>query len=267
MNTEEMVNSVWFRIQKLLPPNRPAGPKGGRPRIDDRAVLEGIVFMLQSGIPWRLFPKQFGCSASTCWRRIRDWQAQGIWEQWHALLLAELQRRDRLRWSRAAVDSSSVRALEGGEKTGANPTDRSRQGTKHHVLVEGRGMPLALRITGANRHDVTQILQLVEGVPPVRGKPGRPRRYPRRLYGDRAYDSEPVRQVLIRKGIRPYLAKRNTSHGSGLGKYRWVVERTISWLHGFRRLRHRWERRPDIHQAFLLLAACFICIRCIWNQF
>ena len=267
MDTERIVSSLWFRIQKLLPAKRSPGPKGGRPPIDDRVVLEGLIFMLQSGIPWRLFPRHFGCSASTCWRRLRDWQKQGIWEELHALLLAELQRRGKLRWSRASVDSASVRALEGGEKTGKNPTDRGRRGTKHHVLAEGRGVPLAVRTTGANRHDVTQLEPLLDDVPPVRGQRGRPRRAPRRLYADRAYDSEPARQALRQRHIRPYLAKRNTSHGSGLGKHRWVVERTLSWLHGFRRLRLRWERRADIHQAFLLLAACIICIRCIWNQF
>jgi len=267
MRAEEIVGSLWHRIKRLLPAKRSPGLKGGRPPIDDRIVLEGIVFVLQSGIPWRLFPRQFGCSASTCWRRIRDWQKWGIWSKLQAMLLAELCRRGKIRWSRSALDSSTVRALEGGEKTGPNPTDRARPGTKHHLLVDGRGIPLAIQITGASRHDVTQLVPLLESVPPVRGKPGRPRRYPRRLYGDRAYDSQAMRATLKRKGIRPYLARRNTPHGSGLGKWRWVVERTVSWLHGFRRLRLRWERRADIHHAFLTLAACIICIRCIWNQF
>ncbi len=267
MSPRDIVSSLWFRIKGLLPPKRSPGPKGGRPPVDDRLVLEGIVFVLMSGIAWRFFPRQFGCSRSTCWRRIRDWQQLGIWEKLHAILLAELNRRRKLRWSRSVVDSSSVRALEGGEKTGPNPTDRARRGTKHHLLVDGRGLPLAVRSTGANRHDLTQLVPLLESVPPVRGKRGRPRRTARRLYGDRAYDSEPTRQELRRRKIKPYLARRNTAHGSGLGKYRWVIERTVSWLHGFRRLRLRWERRADIHQAFLTLAACIICIRCIWNQF
>jgi len=118
---------------------------------------------------------------------------------------------------------------------------------------------LATTVTGANTHDVTQLLPLVEAIAAVRGKRGRPRRRPVRVQGDRAYDSEPHRRELRRLKIRPVLAKRNTAHGSGLGKHRWPVERTISWLHQFRRLRVRYERKPEIHQAFLTLGATLIC--------
>jgi transposase len=127
------------------------------------------------------------------------------------------------------------------------------------VLTDAQGIPLAAEVTGANAHDVTQLLPLVEQVPPVRGKPGRPRRRPRRVQGDRAYDSQPHRRQLRRLGIEPVLAKRNTEHGSGLGKHRWVVERTISWLHQFRRLRVRYERRDYIHKALLTLGCIVTC--------
>ena len=80
------------------------------------------------------------------------------------------------------------------------------------------------------------------------------------MYGDRAYDSEPHRRELRSRGIEPVLAKRRTQHGSGLGKYRWVVERTLSWLHQFRRLRIRFERRYDIHEAFLSIGCALICL-------
>jgi transposase len=100
---------------------------------------------------------------------------------------------------------------------------------------------------------------LIEAIPAVRGKPGRPRRKPDRVQGDRAYDSEPHRRRLRKRGIQPILAKRNTRHGSGLGKHRWVVERTISWLHQLRRLRVRYERRDDIHQALLHLGCAILC--------
>lgn len=120
---------------------------------------------------------------------------------------------------------------------------------------------MATSLTGANRHDVTQLKSLVEAIPAVGGKVGRPRSKPQSIYGDRAYDSEPHRQWLRAKGIEPFLAKRYSEHFSGLGIYRWVVERTISWLHQFRRLRIRFERRDDIHQAFLSLACAIICWR------
>lgn len=145
------------------------------------------------------------------------------------------------------------------KKTGPSPTDRRKAGSKHHLITDAGGIPLAATVTGANAHDVTQLLPLVEAIPPVRGKRGRPRKRPRRVQGDRAYDSEPHRQVLRKLGIEPVLAKRNTEHGSGLGVYRWVVERTISWLHQMRRLRTRYERRDDIHEAFLTLGCIVVC--------
>lgn len=95
--------------------------------------------------------------------------------------------------------------------------------------------------------------------PPIRDQVGHPRRRPDAVQGDRAYDSEPHRQALRRRSLKPILARRNTEHGSGLGVYRWVVERSLAWLHQFRRLRVRYERRADIHEAFLLLASALIC--------
>jgi transposase len=116
-------------------------------------------------------------------------------------------------------------------------------------------------LTAANAADVTQLLPLVEAIAAIKGKRGRPRQRPERVQGDRAYDSEPHRLQLRERGIEPVLAKRNTGHGSGLGVYRWVVERTISWLHQFRKLRIRYERRPEIHEAFMSLACSLICWR------
>jgi len=106
---------------------------------------------------------------------------------------------------------------------------------------------------------VTQLLPLVDAIPPIAGKRGRPRRRPERVQGDRAYDSAAHRAELRRRGIEPVLARRNAEHGSGLGNHRWVVERSLSWLHQFRRLRIRWERRADTHQAFLTLGCILIC--------
>jgi transposase len=108
---------------------------------------------------------------------------------------------------------------------------------------------------------VTQLLPLIDAIPAVAGKPGAPKRRPERAYADRAYDSQPHRDALGQRGIKPFLAKRRTEHGSGLGLYRWVVERTNSWLHQFRRLRVRYERRADIHQAFLTVGCIRICHR------
>jgi transposase len=116
-------------------------------------------------------------------------------------------------------------------------------------------------LTGANRNDVTQLLPLVDAIPPIRGTRGRPLCNPKVIYADRGYDSESHRERLRDRGIKPVIAKRRTEHGSGLGKFRWVVERTHSRLHNFRRLRIRFDRRADIHEAFLKLTCSLVC----WN--
>lgn len=127
--------------------------------------------------------------------------------------------------------------------------------------MDAKGIPLAVTLTGANANDVTELIPLVEAIPPVQGKRGRPRRRPDKLQADRGYDSQPHRNRLRALGIQPVIARRNTEHGSGLGIYRWVVERSLSWLHQFRRLRIRYERLPEIHQAFLSIGCALICWR------
>ena len=122
-------------------------------------------------------------------------------------------------------------------------------------------MPLAVALTGGNRNDVTQLLPLVDSIMPVAGKVGRPRQRPDRIVADRGYDHDNYRRELWRRGVKPSIARRATEHGSGLGRWRWVVERTFAWLHSYRRLRIRWERDPVVHMAFLSLACAFICRR------
>src|SRR5262245_26762623 len=149
----------------------------------------------------------------------------------------------------------------GGEQTGPSPVDRGRSGSKHHTVTCGRGTPLALSVSAANRNDISELLPLIDAIPPVRGKRGRPRRRPGRLYGDGAYHSRRHRVELRARGIAATISRPKQPHGSGLGRQRWVVERTISWLHQYRRLRVRYERRADIHQAFLQIAGCLICLK------
>ena len=133
------------------------------------------------------------------------------------MLLAELNGADQIDWERALIDASFAKAPEGGEDTGPNPTDRGKSGSKHHVLTDAQGIPLAATVTAANVNEVTQVFDVLTHMPPVGGKPGPKREKPERLQGDRGYDSEPVRQLLRWLGITPVLAARNTEHGSGLG--------------------------------------------------
>jgi len=100
----------------------------------------------------------------------------------------------------------------------------------------------------------------------LQGKRGRPRCHPDCVAADRGYDAEPIRRYLRSRNIIPFLAKRNTEHGSGLGRSRWVAERTFAWLNEFRRLRARYKKRADIHEAFLSLACALICWRCLQQR-
>jgi transposase len=122
-------------------------------------------------------------------------------------------------------------------------------------------VPLAISLTGGNSNDVTQLLPLIDGIGPVAGKVGRPRKRAERLLADRGYDHDKYRRALRQRGVKPVIARRSTEHGSGLGRERWVVERTFAWLHNFRRLRTRYERRAELHLAFMQLGCAVVCQR------
>nr|WP_236067543.1 IS5 family transposase [Streptomyces brasiliscabiei] len=251
-------DELWSLVEPLLPEPAPKLVEG-RPRVPDRQALCGILFVLHTGIQWEYLPQELGFgSGMTCWRRLAAWNEAGVWNRLHVLLLERLRSKDKLDWSRAVIDSSHVRAARKGPKSGPSPVDRARPGSKHHLVVDGQGIPLAVSLTGGNRNDVTQLLPLLDKIPAVAGRVGRPRRRPDALLADRGYDHDKYRRLLRQRGIRPVIAERGQPHGSGLGIFRYVVERTIAWLHGFRRLRIRWERRDDIHEAFLGLAICLI---------
>jgi transposase len=128
-------------------------------------------------------------------------------------------------------------------------------------VVDANGVPLATKLTGANRHDVTQLLPLVEAIPAIRGKVGAPLRKPEVVMGDRAYHSDPHRMTLSARAIATEIAQRNTPHGSGLGVFRWFVEQTIALMHQFKRLRVRDDRDDHVHEAFMTIACAIMCWR------
>jgi transposase len=256
-------DALWVRIETLLPAPKPRRFRyPGRKPLTNRQALTGILFVLKTGLRWNDLPREMGCgSGSRCRRRLEEWARAGVWDGLHAILLAELHEADKIDWSRAAVDSSFVRARGGGEETGPSPVDRRKKGSKHHAVVDGHGIPLAVTLSAANAAEITELERVVDSVPAVRGRRGRPRRRPKKLLGDRAYDSDPHRARMRRRGITPKFARRRTAHGSGLGKERWVVERFFGWLHRFGRLRIRTDRSTKSHGALLKLACGLIGLR------
>lgn len=197
-------DDLWQRIEPLLPrtgrKNRHVQYAGRKPS-DDRKVMTGITFSLKTGVPWQFLPATDQWpSGHTCLRRLKQWHRAGVWYKLLSLLLADLQHDKKIDWRRVIIDSASVRAPHGGRKTGPNPADRRKIGSKHHILTDANGIPLAIHLTAANRHDVTELLPLIDAIAPVRGKPGRPRKRPKTVQGDRAYDSEPHRKELKKRG-------------------------------------------------------------------
>ena len=267
MTAHLVTDALWTIVQPLLP--RTSRPKGGRPRTPDHAVLSGIMFILRYGLPWRALPRELGFgSGLTCWRRLREWQAAGVWEHLHHAVLEHLHGADLLDWSRASLDSISVPAPNGGEACGPCPTDRGKSGSKIHVVVDRAGTPLAVTVSGANVHDNRQLEATVDAVPPVRsGRPGRPRRRPSKLHADKAYDARWCRRALRARRIQPRIARRGVESTQGLGRHRWCVERSLSWLMGFKKLAVRQERCVEHYRGLCLLACAVIGLRRLAGRF
>ncbi|ATZ28565.1 Transposase DDE domain protein [Streptomyces lavendulae subsp. lavendulae] len=139
-----------------------------------------------------------------------------------------------------------------------SPVDRRKTGSKHHLICDGRGTPLKVITTAANVNDVTQTLALVDGLPPVAGRPGR---RPEALLGDKGYDSNPNRDELRKRRILPVISRKGAPNIKDMGKLRYFVEQTSALLHQLKRLAVRWERRTELHDALVSLACSLICWR------
>ena len=266
MAIARMPDAFYDLAAHHLPPEQSVGPAGGRPPIDHRRILKVLWFVLATGCRWEDVPPEMGCSGRTAHRFLQRWEELGCWDRLHADLLRLLRQAGKLDPDLVIVDAVLVRAFGGGERTGPSPVDRGKTGSKHTLLVDRHGVPLAIRTAGANASDHNQIIPLVLDFPKVTGKPGRPKEMPDDLYADRGFDSDDTRWLLAWLGIEPHIARRRTPHGSGLGKIRWVVERTISWLKGLRRLRIRYDRLAVIQEAWNTLAVCVICFRLLHDD-
>jgi transposase len=247
----EVRDELWEIAEPLIPPV-PVPERQGRRPVSDRVCFNAIIFVQSRASPGRTFRASWGVRARRrgggCATGRRRARGNVCIPPCSTDSTRRARSTGRPRWWTAATS-----ALIKGALTGPSPVDRGRMGSKHHLLVDAAGIPLAISLTGGDRNDVTELLPLVDGVGPVRGKVGRPRLRADNLIADRGYDHDKYRRELWARG-KPIIARRATEHGSGLGTLRWVVERTFAWLHQFRRLRVRWERRPELHEAFMHLA-------------
>ncbi len=243
-------DKLWAVFVKYLPPE-PAPDRRARPVVPFRQVLGGIVYRLRTGCQWKAIPAEFG-SGSTCHRRFQEWQALGVFEQVWAEQVRTYDQQWGIAWNWQILDSAIIPAPLGGTQTGKNPTDRAKLGSKRHLLVDRRGVPLALTLSGANIPDYqcaeTTLRHLV-----IR-RSWRDRLghlVVRHFCADKGYDYAEVQRVAHRLGYRVHIAHRRRRGepepppvtGRRHPARRWVIERTNSWHNRFRALKIRWEKK------------------------
>ncbi|MFD6918445.1 IS5 family transposase [Streptomyces virginiae] len=243
----------------MVPPTQVIRPQGGgRRRAGDREVLAAIIFVATSGCTWRQSPPVFGPAWQTVYRRFARWSRERVWARLHRAILDEFGARGELDWSRCAIDSVSLRATKGGVLTRPNPTDRGKLGSKIHLICDRNGLPLSLGISSANMHDSQGLEPLVRGIPPIRSRRSPQRRMQAKLHADKGYDYDHLRRWLRERGIRHRIARKGIESSKRLGRHRWVVERTVSWPAGCRRLHRRYERKAEHFLAFVGITAVLI---------
>jgi putative transposase len=224
--------------------------------MDDRRALEAIIYVLRTGIQWNALPRELGAS-STVHDRFQEWEQASLFK---ALWQAGLQTYNELagiQWEWQAVDGAMTKAPFGKGATGANPTDRGKKGTKRSLLTDGAGIPLAIVIDGANRHDVKLLCATLDDIMVVRSKPTEEQ--PQHLCLDAGYDGAPARNEVETRHYMPHIRSRGAEKQEkvlipGHRARRWVVERTHSWINRSRRLLVRWEKKGENYLAFLHLA-------------
>lgn len=257
----EVAYDMWTKIEPLLPPTKPVGSVG-RPPLANRQVYEGVVYVLRTGCQWKSLKTEWFGAASSLHARFQAWCRQGVWLQVFRLMLMYYDQMQRIQWKWEALDSKSVPAPLGGEKTGRNPTDRGKYGSKRHVLVDARGAPLSVTLSAANTHDSQCALATLKAMPIK--KPKKTYRV-HHLCADKAYDADSIRHQATQLGYRVHIPKRNAEPCVPKPKRhparRWRVEPTLSWQNNFRSLRTRWLKKEANWLGFNHLASSLIVCR------
>jgi putative transposase len=256
-------DEFWEKVEPLIPP-APSHAKGGRTRMDDRKAFSTMIYVLRTGIQWNALPREMGAS-STVHDRYQEWERAGFFEELWQAGLAEYDELEGIEWEWQAVDGVMTKAPLGQDATAKNPTDRAKMGSKRSMLTDGAGIPLAVAVEGANRHDSRLLVATLDGLviarPAAEGEESDS--HHQHLCLDAAYDSESVREELEARSYEPHISpsdKRKRSerkearqHPGGRAR-RWVVERTHSWLNRSRRLLVRWEKKTENYLGFIHLA-------------
>lgn len=253
-------DKLWA-VFLLYLPLEPRSDRRGRPTVPFRKGLGGILYRLRTGCQWKAIPAEFG-SGSTCHRRFQEWQQLGLFEKVWAHQLRVYDQKRGIGWNWQSLDSAIIPAPLGGTKTGKNPVDRAKSGSKRNVLVDRRGVPLALTIAAANTQDYQCADELLHHLAIRRSWLDRAgRRATLHLCGDKGYDFAQVYQVARRLGYRVHIGHRRRRgepepppiKGRRHLARRWVIERTNSWHNRYRALKIRWEKNVRITKRLLSL--------------
>ncbi|MCA9412852.1 MAG: IS5 family transposase [Candidatus Omnitrophica bacterium] len=253
----DLTNEQWEVLEPLIPENPRRADGRGRPWKNNRDVLNGILWVLRTGAPWKDLPDRYP-PYQTCHRRFQRWSDEGVMEKILLALSEHLKERGKLNLSEAFIDGSFSGAKKGGFRVGK--TKRGK-GSKIMAITDGNGLPLSASVQDASPHEVTLVEEtLLETFLPEN---------PERLIGDRAYDSDELARRLDRYWginlIAPHRSNRKnkTQDGRELRRYkrRWKVERLFAWLHNFRRLVVRYEYHSQNFQAFVHLGCIMILLR------
>lgn len=257
---------LWRRIQRLLPKPKPR-PQGGRPPADNRAIVNGIWYVLWTGCQWKAVHRDwFGVCSSVLHERFQEWQRRGIFLKLMTLMLRFYARQRGIEWLFQAIDSKCCPAPLGGEASGKSPVDRSKRGSKVHVLVDQRGAPLSLHITGANVHDKWLADDLIVSMLVPRPDPDAVEQH---ICMDKGYDYPDVHQFVEvaryvvhikhrRRRGEPVVEACPVPGETQFPARRWVVERTLGWLAKRRSIRVRWCKKADNWLGFLQFACSHI---------
>jgi putative transposase len=261
-----MPRPLWRCVRRLLPKPKPR-PQGGRPPANNRAVLNGIWYILWTGCQWKAVHKDwFGVCSSTLHERFQSWQQAGIFQKVITRLVQFYARYQGIKWLFQAIDSKSCPAPLGGTETGKSPVDRSKRGSKIHLLVDQRGAPLSVQITGANIHDKWLADDLIISIVVPRPSADEVEQH---ICLDKGYDYPDVHQFVEleryivhikhrRRRGEPVVAACPVPGETQYPARRWVVERTLGWLAKRRSLRVRWCKKADNWLGFVQLACAHI---------
>lgn len=262
--------NLWRKLKKHLPKQeRHPGP--GRPRVNERDVLNGIWYVLWSGCQWKSIEREwFHVSSSVLHERFQRWQRNGLFDHLFWIMVKYYARERRIGWKWQSADSKMVPAPLGGAETGKNPTDRGKLGAKIHILVDERGAPLSIHITGANEHDKWSVDDLVIHI--VVKRPN----CEQNLCLDKGYDFADVHEFAEAQRYQKHIKHRRRRNEpkveecpipgeTGFPPRRWVVERTLGWLAKRRSIKIRWCKKPENWMAFLKLACADILLNLIFG--